>query len=339
MLNVLKELVKIPGVSGNEKAVREYIKNIVTPISDKVWTDKAGNLIAMKKGTLGGKLMLAAHMDEIGFMVTAINENGTLKIHAVGGIDPRVAASKRVLVGADNIKGIISSKPIHLQEHGEREKVIAIDKMMVDIGAKDKNDAEKFVNTGDYVVFDSQPVEFGNNKLKAKAIDDRIGCAAIIEVLKKDAFPMDVYACFTVQEEIGLRGAAVVSNHIHPDMAIIIEGTTCADVPGVKGGMRSTIMGNGPAISFMDRSTIANADMFKTACDTADENNIPYQLKTSISGGNDAGRIQLSNGGVPTVVISIPTRYIHSPVNMIDINDYEAVVKLVINLTKRCKLL
>jgi len=338
MVDLLKRLTEANGVSGNENEVRELIRQEVEGLADEIKVDRIGNLIAVKKGKSNSKkVMLAAHMDEVGFIISGIGDNGMLKFKTVGGIDPRVLVSKRVRIGSKRYAGVFGIKAIHLQEPEERENAVKLKQMYIDIGAKSKEEAEKIVKPGDYAAFDSAFVPFGQNKVKAKALDDRVGCAVMIELLK-DRYDFDLVACFTVQEEVGLRGAEVAAYHIKPDMAVVLEGTTCSDVPGVDEHLYSTVMGKGPAISFMDRTSIGNKSLIKALTAVAEEKGIPYQFKKGTTGGNDAGKIHLSRGGVPSVVVSVPCRYIHSPSSVMDLNDFYNTQKLMYEFLKGCEI-
>jgi putative aminopeptidase FrvX len=337
MAEVLKKLTEASGVTGNENEVREIILELAAETGAGVSVDRMGNVIARKNGRKGNKkVMLAAHMDEVGFIISSISENGMLKFMPVGGIDQRILLSKRVRIGKDGIPGVIGIKAIHLQEPKERTTVIRQKKMYIDIGARSKEEAQQVVQLGDYACFDSSFIPFGDNKVKAKALDDRAGCAILLELLKQ-TYDFDLIACFTVQEEIGLRGAQVAAWHVEPDMAVVVEGTTCADIPDVPEHMHTTKMGMGPAISFMDHSSIAHPELFKQMVETAERHSIPYQIKENVSGGNDAGSIQKSRGGVPTVVVSVPCRYIHSPSSMMDMDDYNNTIRLMKEFLKGCE--
>lgn len=327
MDELLKKLSDANGVSGNENDVRSIIKEEAAKYADCVKVDKIGNVIAYKKGRTGAsKIMLAAHMDEVGLMVSYIEDNGFIKFKAVGGIDQRVLLAKRVKIGKDKITGVIGVKAIHLQAQSERSSVIPISSMYIDVGAASKD--ETGVKIGDYISFDTEFDDFGDNKMKGKALDDRLGCAALIELLKND-YDDDIYCCFTVQEEVGLRGAGVAAFTVAPDIAIVLEATTCADVPGVEEAAMVTVMGKGPAVSYADAATIGDKKLISDIIDVCGKNNIMYQIKRAASGGNDAGAIHISREGVPSVVVSIPTRYIHSPVSVANYADYENMIALV----------
>lgn len=329
MVELLKRLTETDGVSGNEGKIRGLIKEEIAPYVDDIRIDAMGNLIAFKKGTKEHskkKIMLDAHMDEVGLIITYICDNGMLKFGTIG-IDQRVLLSKRVLIGG-KVFGAIGVKAIHLQEKNERENVIKQENMYIDIGASSKEEAEKLVKLGDYAAFITEFEEIGNGRMKAKALDDRAGCGVLMETLK-ESYPDDIYACFTVQEEVGLRGAITASYKINPDIGIAIEGTTCSDVPGADEHMYSTVMGMGPAISIIDKSSYSSKEIFSALINTAESCAIPYQIKRTMTGGNDAGMIQLAHEGVKTGVVSVPVRYIHSPASMMDIKDYENTIKLI----------
>ncbi len=328
---MLKKLTEEIGISGNEKKVRDIIKQEISSYCTSVTVDRLGNLIAYKKGTdatISKKLMLSAHMDEVGLMVTNITDSGFIKFKSVGGIDPRILLSKSVFVGEKKMPGIIGIKAIHLQKPAERKNAVKMADMYIDIGAKSKEEAQQKVSLGDAIGFNSRYTYFGNNFIKAKALDDRVGCAILIEMLK-NTYLFDLYACFTVQEEVGLRGSKVCAYNIAPDMALVLEGTTCSDVPGVKEHLHATTMGEGPAISIMDRASYSDKTLSRLLYTLAKDNDIKVQYKRTTFGGNDAGEIHTSREGVPTAVISVPCRYIHSPVSVMQLEDYKNCEKLV----------
>ena len=324
----LKKLTMLDGVSGDEKPVRDFLIEMVKDHVDSYHVDNIGNLITYKKGTgMNKRVMLAAHMDEVGLMITGINSDGLLKFQAVGGIEPRVLVGKRVRIGEDKVPGVIGYKPIHLQSEDERKGAVKKKTLTIDIGASGRDQAEECVAIGDTAAFDYDPVEFGDNKLMAKALDDRVGCVVLAELLK-NKYPFDVYGCFTVQEEIGLKGAKTASYAVNPDIAIVLEGTTCFDVTGTSEHMMSTRLGKGPAFTIMDRSVISDRELLKFVTDEADRVKIPYQYKKTISGGTDAGRIQVSGEGVKVVTMALPCRYIHTPTSIMDKRDFYFMLKL-----------
>ncbi len=327
-MTLIKELTDLNGVSGNENEVREYIKSKISGLCDSIEIDTIGNIIAYKKGSSGKlKVMLSAHMDEVGFMVSGYMEKGFLKFKSVGGIDSRILPGKRVVVGKKRLEGVIGAKPLHQQSSEERDRIAKIKDLYIDIGADTKEEAEKLAPLGEFIAFDSDYVELGKDCIKAKALDDRVGCAVLMEVLKYN-FEFDLYACFTVQEEVGLRGAQVAAFKIMPDVALVLEGTTCADVPEVKPFDFSTELGNGAALTLVDRTCYSDRKLVQFLYDTAVKNGIKVQYKQTTTGGNDAGQIQRTGSGVKTASISVPCRYIHSPVSVMSRSDFECVERL-----------
>jgi putative aminopeptidase FrvX len=327
---ILKELTQLIGISGNEDKARDYIKEKVCPYVDDITIDSLGNLIAFKKGKSSSvNIMLAAHMDEVGFIVTGYHDNGMLKFQNVGGIDERILPGKFVLVGDKGIPGVIGAKAIHLQEREERKTNWKMKNMYIDIGASSKEEAEKLVPLGEYISFYSEFEEYGNGCIKSKALDDRVGCGVLMEVLKGNCeYEYNLYACFTVQEEIGLRGAEAAAYRIKPDIAFVFEGTTCSDVPETEEYAYSTKMGKGPALTLMDKGTYADKNLIKYISDLAGENGIDIQFKQTASGGNDSEKIQRAGKGAKVAIISVPCRYIHSQSSIISKKDYEACKKL-----------
>ncbi len=334
MVDLLKELCLIDGISGREDKVRDYI---VSKIHDKCdyEIDPMGNVIAFRKGRKRAKkkVMISAHMDEVGYIVTYICDNGFLKFTSVGGVDSKVTLGKTVTVGENGIKGVIGSKVIHLCHGDEETTAPKLNKLYIDIGANSKEDAEKFVEIGDSVHFSSDFVIFGKNKIKAKAIDDRFGCAIMLKMIESD-LEYDTYFAFLVQEEVGCRGASSAAYTVKPDYAIVLEATTAADVAFVDDADRVCVQGDGAVVSFMDRSTLYNRDMFKGAFKLAKDNNIKIQTKTTVAGGNDAGAIHKSNGGIYTIAISLPCRYIHSATSVADTEDMRSCHDLAVLLAE-----
>ena len=336
---MLKALCEAFGVSGYESEVRKLIETTVKPYCDKVFTDNIGNLIAIKraKNLLNNKsVMLCAHMDEVGFIVTKITDDGYLKFDCVGGIDAAILPSARVKI--NNINGIIGIKAVHLTSKSEREKQLKISDLYIDIGAKTAEEAKQHISIGDYVGFDSDFVEFGK-QIKAKALDDRVGCAILIEMLKSD-WNFDLFCAFTVQEETGLRGAFVAANVVKSYVsdvdklaALVVETTSCNDLPGVSDNFRVTKMDGGPAISILNNSILANPDLVEILKTTANENKIPFQIKASTKGGNDSGAIGLRQ--IPVAAISVPCRYLHSPVSVISKSDFKNTQNLVFHFLKK----
>ncbi len=325
---LLEKLCNADGVSGDEDAVRNIIKEEIKQYADSIETDRLGNLIAFKKGkNHDKKIMLSAHMDEVGFIISKISEKGYLSFKKVGGIDTRVILGKKVRF-KNGTKGIIGVKAVHLLSDDELKSVPKISDLYIDIGADNEEEARKYVSPADYATFDTVYEEIGGTKVKAKAIDDRCGCAAIAEALKTVP-EYDMYVCFTTQEEVGLRGSTVCAERIKPDVALIVESTTCADVFKTKPHQTVTACGKGVTLSFMDGRTITDRQHFEKLIKMAERHNIKVQLKQATSGGNDAGAIHLSAGGTVTASISLPSRYIHAPAGVADLNDFEEMKKFI----------
>lgn len=326
---MIKKLTELFGVSGCEDEVRDFIKSEIAPLCEEIKTDSIGNLYALKKGKSSEKtFMLCAHMDEVGFIVKDITDDGYIKFASVGGIDSRILLGKRVMVGEKKLSGVIGIKAVHLTTKKEREKVVEEKDMYIDIGVDTLEDAQKYVSKGDYIMFDSEYTQFGDGKIKAKAIDDRAGCAVIIDLIKNADFYYDTWCVFTVQEEVGTRGAQIAARKIKPDIALILESTICGDVHGVDKNAHVSTMGGGAVLSVMERTSRSDPEFIKFIEQTAKENNLPVQFKRTGNGGNDAGAVQIAGSGVRTAVMSLPCRYIHSPVSMMDKNDFETVKKL-----------
>lgn len=328
-LSLLKELCLLSGVSGREEAVRNRILKEIQPYVDEWRIDGLGNLIVFKKGKQRPKVnvMLSAHMDEVGFIVTHVTAEGYLKFATVGGIDQRVIAGRSVMVGSKQIPGVIGMKPIHLSNSDEREKAVSLDRLYIDIGAKDREEALEYIQLGDEVCFEPF-FEVSDGCVKAKALDDRAGCMVLISLLRQD-LAYDVTAAFVVQEEVGLRGSAAAAYSIHPDAAIVVESTTAADICGVEEEKRVCCVGKGAVLSFMDRRTIYDKEYYQYAFEIARSQNIPCQVKQAVAGGNDAGAIHVSRGGVRTLAVSLPCRYLHSAVSLVSQKDLDSVEKIV----------
>lgn len=328
MFETLNELCRLEGVSGNEDAVRNYIiERIKNHCSFTV--DPLGSIIAEKKGKHPAKrkLMVSAHMDEVGFIIVGANEAGLLLFSAVGGIDPRVVLGRSVLVGVEKLPGVIGTKAVHMQSADEKETAVPMDSLYIDIGAKDKKDALQHVSPGDRAAFQPLYAPFGSGFLRGKALDDRLGCAMMVEMICNE-LEYDTTFAFLVQEEIGLRGARAAAYAVNPEVAIVLEATTAADLPDVPGDKKVCKLGEGPVISFMDRSTSYDSGLYRRAFALAKENNIPCQTKTMVAGGNDAGAIHVSRGGVRTLAVSAPCRYIHSPVCVVKEDDLTQMLSL-----------
>lgn len=335
MIELLKELCLINGISGGEEKVRDYIIEQIKGFCEYE-IDNLGSIIAFKKGakTPDKRIMVSAHMDEVGFIVNYINDDGSLEFTSVGGVDPSVVMGKRVSVGEKEINGVVGSAAVHNISKSDREKAPKLSSLCVDIGAKSREEASKLVRLGDSVYFESDFLKLGDNKIMSKAIDDRFGCAVMIKLLQSE-LEYDTYFTFVVQEEIGLRGARAAAYTVNPDVAVVIEATTASDIPSAEGEKKVCLLGNGPVVSFMDRATIYSKELYDLAFDTAKEINVKCQTKTMIAGGNDAGAIHTSGGGVKTIAVSLPCRYIHSPSSVADVRDIEDSYRLIEEIIKR----
>lgn len=342
---LLEQLSNAIGVSGEEDAVRKIILNAIKDHVTDIEIDAVGNLTALKKGTGKSdlKVMIAAHMDEIGMMITGYDSSGMLRFTNVGGVPARILPGLRVKVGQDHLQGVVLWTPIHKNRD---QKVKALKDLRIDIGVSSKSAAEGKAKLGTRATFDSTYAEIDETMVRGKAFDDRVGCSLLIDILQGEAYDVDVIATFTVQEEIGLRGAQVAAQRLRPDMAIVLEGTTAHDIPNPMANpdeLASSVnpackVGAGPVLTVMDRSMITNPKLLKFARQVADDNSIPHQIKTALGGGTDAGRIHNSNAGVPSLVISMPCRYIHSPTAFLSKEDYAndlALNKAILNTITR----
>ncbi|MBO7250354.1 MAG: M42 family metallopeptidase [Clostridia bacterium] len=347
-IELLQDLSLLFGPTGCEDDVREFIKNEAKDLCDEIYTDRLGNLITKINGRGKSKIMISAHMDEVGFMVNEITDKGYLKFDTLGGIDTRVLCGKHVTIEANDgkkIKGLITSKAIHHKKRSERLDIVPITAMYIDIGVSSEEEAKKYVDIGSYGTFDSEFYRFGKDgcKIKSKALDDRLGCAVMLLAMAelypiRDTLDADLYFCFTTREEIGLSGAQVAAQTIAPDFAIVLETTAVADIAKVPDERRVAKQGDGGAISLMDRSTIYDREFIEFALECANENGIKAQIKRYVSGGNDAAHIHKSGTGVRALALSAPTRYLHSPACVADINDYRSMYALVGAMLKNWKL-
>lgn len=342
MLKHLEALCRLSGVSGNEGAVQQYIIEALRGTEDitECRTDRLGNLLVHKKGaqTPQKRVMLAAHMDEVGLIVTAIRGDGTLSIAPVGGIDAGVLIGRQVLVGKDSLRGVIGAKAVHHLSEKERDAAPDCDSLSVDIGAADKDEAARYVAPGDMVSFLPTFEAFGAGFVTAKALDDRAGCAILLELLAKP-LPYDTWFAFNVQEEVGLRGARTSAYAIAPELALVLETTTAADYPDIAGAKRVCALGAGAVVPFMDRTTLYDRELYRLAQETAAAGEIPVQTKTMIAGGNDAGVIHTTREGVRTLTISVPCRNLHSPAVVAKESDIDACLSLTEALLPRLQSL
>jgi len=342
MTNLLKELCALTGVSGRENSVCEYIKAEVSPFCDKVYSDRAGNLICEKKGKnlSKNKVMLCAHMDEVGFIITSIRDDGLIKFALIGGMDERLFLGKRVSIVTESktVLGCVNIVPTHLLSESQKTKVPSISELCIDIGAESKSEAEGLVSIGDTGVLSGDFERLEGGKILARALDDRCGCAVLISLLKEE-LEYDVTVCFTVQEEVGCRGAQMCAESICPDIALVIDSTTACDIQNIPSESTVANLEKGGVVSFMDGGCIYDKELFNLIMKTADENAIPAQIKRAIAGANDSASIHKCCGGIKTAAISLPCRYIHSAGSVVSEKDLYSTFNLVkAVLPKICEL-
>jgi putative aminopeptidase FrvX len=329
----LEKLSNACGVAGREAEVRNLMIKLLKPYVDEICVDKLENVIAIKKGKkTAPKVMLAAHMDEVGLMVKTISKDGFLQFAKMGGIDDRILLAQKVIVYTEkgHLQGIVGSKPPHIQKEEERKKIVTYDELFIDVGAESRENAAKMgIKVGDVIGFDVKYARIGKDTVIGKAFDDRVGCAVIIETLKLlGKTECTIYAVGTVQEEVGLRGAATAAFGVDPDVGIALDVTVAGDVPGVREFDTTVKMGKGPTLTVSDSGLITHPKVLRLLLDSAEENKIAYQVEAGLMGSTDAARISLTRQGVPSGTISIPTRYIHSPVGMLSLKDAENSAKL-----------
>ena len=345
-IELVRQLCLEFGPSGCEDRVREMIEHRVRDVADKVVIDRMGNLICKMSfgdGTNKKKIMISAHMDEVGFMIDHIRSDGMLTFGTVGGINSSVIAGRKITVEGKGglISGVICSKAIHHKEKDERRKATPTEKLYMDVGATTKEEAQELLEIGSFATFDSEFFAFGKDgrTVKCKALDDRMGCAAMLEAMdslrqEPPIGDVELYFCFTVREEIGYSGAEVAANLISPDMSIVLETTAISDLPETEAHRRVADVGEGGVISVADRATIYKRELVDYVLELAKRDGVKAQIKRYVSGGNDAGHIHKALAGIDTVAISVPTRYLHSPACVAYMDDYEAVRDLVLAIIK-----
>ena len=328
-ISLLGRLSNACGVSGDEMEVRRIVLDEISPYADEITVDTMGNVLAVKRGA-GNKrirVMLAAHMDEVGFMLTHDEGKGIYRFAPVGGVNSHFIAGKPIQVGPDHIPGIIGVNPIHLTKGKTQKRPIALDDLRIDLGI-DNSDNIKIGERGAFATrFIKQ-----DDSLFGKALDDRLGVASLIELLKNSPPNIDLLAAFTVQEEVGLRGASVSAYQYHPDMAIVLDSTPARDVPDESDRETksyNTHLDAGPAIYVSDRATISDPRLVRHIITTAEAVGLPYQIRQPGGGGTDAGGIHKQKGGIPSVSISVPGRYLHTPISIARLSDWENSLRLV----------
>lgn len=331
-VTLLKQICETPGAPGYEKRIRDLVVSLVTPLADEVKADNLGNVIAIKKAKEnpeGKRVMVAAHMDEIGFIVTHIDDKGFVRFHTLGGFDPKTLTAQRVIVhGKKDLIGVMGSKPIHVMTPEEKNKLPQTTDFFIDLGMP-KEEVDKYVTVGDPITRDRELIEMGNC-VNCKSIDNRIAVYILIETLRLLENPAyDVYATFTVQEEVGLRGANVAAHGINPDFGIALDTTIAFDVPGAQPHEKITELGKGTAIKIMDASTICDYRMVAFMKKTADTHQIKWQPEILTAGGTDTAGVQrMGKQGAIAGAISIPTRHLHQVIEMAHKDDIIHSIKL-----------
>ena len=333
-LKVLEELCLLVGVSGGEEKVADAIIRMVKDYADDIQRTPLGDVIVFKKGekTAPKKLMICAHMDEVGMVVTDIDEKGYLRFTNVGGVDSNVLLGKTVYVN-ETVRGVIGGKPVHLMSGEEREKAVPIHELTIDIGASTKEEAEDVCSIGDYVNYEPF-FEVCGDVVKAKSLDDRMGCAVLIALIR-DTIPYDTYFVFSTREEVGNMGAMAASYVVAPELAIAVEGTVAGDVLGTSSPKACTKVGKGPAVSFVDGGTVYDRAFFKAAFECAKELGIECQARTNPAGRNDASVMHTSRGGARAAAVNVPCRYIHCPTSMANVKDANSAIALIKALSAR----
>lgn len=328
LLALTKELCALPGISGDEGAVAEYITNCIKDYCDyKI--DNLGNIIAHKKGKKrpSKTLMLNAHMDEVGFTVCHIGSDGLLRFHAVGGVDAAVTVGRRVRVGRNGVPGVVGTAPIHLVEASAREKDLKPDELYIDIGAESREEAVQLVSPGDSVTFEDDFVRLGEGLIMGKALDDRAGCAMLIHLIQSE-LEYDCVFTFTVQEEIGCVGAKAAAFGVRPEVSLVVETTTAGDLAGVAPNKKVCALGQGPVVPFMDRGTVYDRELYARARRLAAEKGIPCQTKEGVYGGTEGRSIQTAAAGARVLAVSLPCRYLHSASCVLAEQDMHAELEL-----------
>ena len=328
MINNIEKLSLLNGVSGFES---EVAQNIMKQLSDKcdVHIDNLGNVIAYKKGDKKpvNKIMLTTHIDEVGFIINYVEESGELRFFAVGNIDPRIIVGKRVLVGKNKLIGVIGTKPVHDKNDYEENNSPGISDLYIDLGSLSKAETMKHISMGDIAIFESEFTKLGNDNIMCKALDNRVNCAVLIQLLNNFT-EYDIFGVFSVMHLVGGQGVKTAVNTIKPDIAIILDTTNASDIGDVSATKQICKLGSGPIISYMDRGVVYDQKLYKTIVETANSNNIIYQNKTIVCESNGSKGVQASNFGIKTLGLSIPCRYIHSQNCVMKYSDIEDMLNL-----------
>ncbi len=330
MTELVRTLCSLDGVTGDEDRVRAFIKEQAAPWADSIRTDALGNLIVFKRGarSTGQKLMLCAHMDEAGLMITEIGKGGFLRFGLAGSVDRRTLTGRAVRIGPDRVYGVVGTRPYHLMEKKELKRVPKVRDLYIDIGAGSREEAEQMVSPGDTAAFATESEDFGEGLLKAKALDDRAGCAVMLELLKED-LPLDVTFVFTAMEEAGSRGAFGAAFSVSPEYALVLDAAGAWDLPCVPPQRQVCGPGGGPVLPYMDSGTVYDRGLFEMLRDLADRNGIPWQTREYLSGDSGGGAVQRSRAGVRAAAVAAAVRCIHAPAGIASTADFENILKLV----------
>jgi endoglucanase len=329
MMELMKTLCSVDGVSGYEDDVRRVIEEMIAPHVAEMAVDAMGSLIAFKRGgrPSARRLMICAHTDEVGLLIFRVTDEGLLKFVPVGALDPRVLLGQRVRIGKRRLPGVIAVKALRLTSEAEKKISPPLDALYIDIGARSKDEAALYVRIGDPVMFDNEAGVFGEDRFRAKALDDRLGCAVMVELIRGE-IPFDAWFAFSVCEEVGLRGAAALAERVRPDVSLVLEGTSAGDMPSVRPDLCATRQGAGAVISIADGGTVYNREIIRKMTNAAEAAGIPWQPRSGMSGRTDSGSIHVRAGGSATFGVSAPTRYIHSANNVVYMPDVKAVLDL-----------
>jgi tetrahedral aminopeptidase len=327
-IETLTVLSNLSGVSGDETEVRDYLSDRLAKGRFETRVDSIGNLLVRKGRQKSKRIMLAAHMDEVGLMIMDFEKNGLLRFKAVGGIDSRVLVAKRLLVGMHELPGVIGIKPIHLQKQGEQNKPYRENELYIDCGFKNREEASDYLRIGEYATFDVKCMAISKNALRGKAFDNRVGCLVLLSLLLEEN-ELSFDAAFTVQEEVGTRGAQIAAYTMEPDRALVVEATAASDTPETEQELSSTILGQGPAISLMDSTVMVDRQLRAELVMAADKAGVCYQYRRFTAAATEGGAIAYSRCGVKTAVLSVPCRYIHSPHSILYQSDLQATIDLV----------
>jgi endoglucanase len=330
MNDLLRQLSEAVGVSGAETEVRRLLRDLIADSVDEWSVDALGNLIAIKRGDGSSDLrvMVDAHMDEVGLMVTEIDSQGTARFDVVGGFDDRALLGKVVQVGPKKLPGVIGARPVHLlRTRAELERVVKRNDMRIDIGAESKDSAARKMKPGDRATFLTPYREFGDRAV-GKALDNRAGCAILVELLRAARYPFDLIGVFSVQEEIGTMGAQVASYAVNPDVALVLECTPAYDLPNEEDASPNVALGRGASVYVMDNRTIQDPRLVAHLMRTAEAHGLAFQVRQPGGGGTNTGSIQRAGPGVPVATLATPGRYLHAPASMISLSDYDQVRRL-----------